>query len=377
VHRAILFVVCAAVLGGIGVFAEDGPTNSVARLKAVPPCAPLIAAAQANHIPLDQIDPPADDDRLDPGDTVTALITLFEKGGRRQWLVYLEVVPPNAEERAQKPAPSMVLYSSFGGTQECVSVPAFVVVRTLGPFAESAKVGKPGKAPEKTARFALNKGFLSLGLHHAAAAFHRFQQGPTRGTWSVGHKPFSGDEIAKGRELATRLQFTPEQERGLIGSIPALMSYFEVVQNSPGLSDIFFNVVDLPSAWSILRNRGIKSVGILFARKGLMQTSAALWDLPESASAYHFPIDLHLNDHPALNLTFVVTSPQPPLLASAGVVGLLAEKPDDPEKYLTLRILSARRTSFRKPSSRSALRFPKGRSRKLTCGQGSGKMLLK
>jgi hypothetical protein len=350
VHRTILFIVCVAVLGGIAVSAEDAATNSEARLKAVPPCAPLIAVAQANHIPLDQIDPTADDDRLDPGDTVTALITLFEKSARRQWLVYLEVVAPNAGERAQKSAPPMVLYSSFGGTQACVSVPAFVVVRTLGPFAESAKPGKSAKAPEKTARFALNKGFLSLGLHHAAAAFHRFQQGPTHGTWSVGHKPFSEDELAKGRELAARLELTAEQERGLIGSIPALLSYFEVVQNSPGLSDIFFNVVDLPSAWSLLRNRGIRSVGILVARKGLVQTSPALWDLPDSASAYHLPVDLHLNNHLALNLTFVVTSPNPPLLASAGVVGLLAEKPDDAEKYLTLRILSARRTSFRKPT---------------------------
>jgi len=38
----------------------------------------------------------------------------------------------------------------------------------------------------------------------------------------------------------------------------------------------------------------------------------------------------------------VVTRPKPPFLACAGVVGLLAERPGDPETYLTLRVLSAR-----------------------------------
>jgi hypothetical protein len=302
----------------------------------------LVAAAEATRIPLDRIDPQIQTDRLEPGDSITGLITMFEKGGRRtQWLVYLEVVAPDTKESPQKPPPPMVLYSSFGGTQTCVSVPAFAVVRTLGPFVESAKRGKPGKAPEKTARFTLNKGFLGLGLHQAAAAFRSLEQGSIRGTWTVRHKPFSEAEVAKGRELAARLRITPDQERALIGAIPALLSYFEVVQNTPGLSDILYEVVDLPSAWSLVRNTGIKSVGLRF-EKGVGESSAASWQLPESSLIYHFPMVLELNEQPALNLRFVVTSPNPPLLACAGVIGMLAEHPVNNEKYLTLRILSAR-----------------------------------
>lgn len=340
-YRAISFVL-VCLLHSSGLCAATG-SNAIARLNPVVPWPALIAAAQANRIPLDQIDPAIKGDRLDPGDSVTALITLFQKGApHRQWLVYLEAVAPDEKERAEKPGPPMVLYSSFGGTQKCVSVPAFVVVRTLGPFVQVAKGKKPGKAPEKRARFALNKGFLGLGLHHAAAACLALKQGPVRGDWTIKHSPFSEAEVAKGRELAARVPLTAQQEHGLMGAIPAMLSYFEVVQESPGLSDIFFEVVDLPSAWSLLRNRGIRSVGILFGRKGMRQTQGMLWNLPESAPTYHLPVDLHLNDHLALNLTFVVTRPNPPLLACAGVVGLLAEKPDDPETYLTLRVLSAR-----------------------------------
>jgi hypothetical protein len=223
-----------------------------------------------------------------------------------------------------------------------VSASAFVVVRTLGPFVESAARGKPKKVPEKSERFALNKGFLALGLHHAAAAFRRLDQGPVRGTWAVGHVPFSEEKLAEGRKTAAKLQLTADEEHALIGAIPALLSYFEVVQNTPGLSDIFFEIVDLPSAWSLIRNAGIKSVGIHFLRKGITASKAAPWGLPDSAPIYHLPLALELNHQTALNLTFVVTSPNPPLLACAGVVGLLAEKPDDPQKYLTLRVLSAR-----------------------------------
>lgn len=312
------------------------------------PCAGLVAAAQAKSIPLEGIDPTAEHDRLDPGDDLSALITLFEKGDRRkQWLVYLEVAPPTPEERAKKPKPPMVLYSSFGGTQACVSAPAFVVVRTLGPFVDGPRRGKPGKAPEQSARFALDKGFLSLGLHHAAAAFQALEQGSVRGSWTVSHAPFSEAQLVKGRELAARVQLTAERERAMMGAIPALLSYFEVVRNSPGLSDIFYEVVDLPSAWSLVRNAGIRSVGLGF-EKGVGQSSPAAWSLPEAAPVYHFPLVLELNNHIALNLRFVVTSPNSPLLACAGVVGLLAESPGDREKYLTLRILSARRSSASK-----------------------------
>jgi hypothetical protein len=157
----------------------------------------------------------------------------------------------------------------------------------------------------------------------------------------VQHKPFSEAEVAKGRELAERLKLTAGQERALMGSIPALLSYFDIVQNTPGLSDILYEIVDLPSAWSLVRNAGIKSIGLRFG-KGAGESSAALWGLAGSAAVYDFPLFLELNEQRALNLKFVVTSPNPPLLACAGVVGMFAEHPVDTEKYLTLRIVSAR-----------------------------------
>jgi hypothetical protein len=346
VRRVWILILLASVLRQAAVCSESAVSNSLTRLDPVPPCAALLAAAQANRIPLEGIDPPGQDDRLDPGDSVSALITLFQKDGRRsQWLVYLEVVAPNTEEQARKQPPPQTFYSSFGTKLKCVSSPAFVLVRTLGPFVESPKGSKPQKAGEKSARFALNKGFLSLGLNHTAEALYALKQTKAHGKMWVRNVPFTETELAEGRKVAATLELTREQDHAFIGGIPALQSYFEVIQNTPGLSDILFDILDLPSAWSMIRNGGIKDVEFHFERERVEEAKGGGWVVHDFGPAYHLPFVIKLNTRPALNLTFVVTSPNPPLLACAGVVGLLAEKPGQTQNYLTLRVLSARRAA--------------------------------
>jgi hypothetical protein len=73
--------------------------------------------------------------------------------------------------------------------------------------------------------------------------------------------------------------------------------------------------------------------------------NGADWSLPPAQPVYHLPMVLELNNQPALNITLVVTAPQPPLLTCGGIIGMLAERPGDKENYLTLRIISARRAA--------------------------------
>jgi hypothetical protein len=53
------------------------------------------------------------------------------------------------------------------------------------------------------------------------------------------------------------------------------------------------------------------------------------------------PTTLSIHDHEALALTMIVAPPRPPLLACGGIIGLLAENPEDAENYMTIRIISA------------------------------------
>jgi hypothetical protein len=105
--------------------------------------------------------------------------------------------------------------------------------------------------------------------------------------------------------------------------------------------------LDRPSLWSLLWHGGITSTGFAWDSKRLLPADAAGWGVPGHPAAYYCPITLVLNQHPSLELTLVVTAPDPPLLSCAGVLGLLAEKPGEKQVYLSLRIVSARRQAKR------------------------------
>jgi hypothetical protein len=341
-HRSILIATITLLVSGRGFGAGD-KTDWAAKLRSVAPCAAAVASGQANRIPLDQIDPALDGDALNPGDSITGLVTLHEKGARQmQWLVYMEVVVPGAKDDLEKTAKPMVLYTTAGNKFEFGSSPKMVTVRTIGPFVESGDKRKV-KAEDKSARFALDKGSLSLGLDRAAAAVTRLKLTKEHGNFGFGGTPFSEAEIAKGRKVAQEAHITSDDERALCGAVPALLSYFNFAQHTPGLQDIFFKVVDMPSVWSMVRYVGV-SANLRFETAQFRAADAFAWEASGSAPAYYFPMSLDLNNQPALKLTLVVTAPKPPLLGCGGIVGMLAEKPGEKETYLTLRIISARRT---------------------------------
>jgi hypothetical protein len=318
-------------------------SNLIFRLSPVEPCVALVTTARTYNIPIEGIDSPALTNSITRGDTITALVTLHEKRARHtQWLIHLTAVEPTAKEQAAKPTAPLVLYASFDAKLECTPSPAYVTVRTLGPFVDSAGKSRPPKPEDKQARFSLDKAFLGLGLHHTAAAFTALKKTEGRGSWEIRNTPFNENQLAKGRKLAADLQLTPDQKRAILGAVPALMSYFNIVQQTPGLSDIFFKIVDLPSAWSLLRHAGVKGVGIQFKREYVGPADPSVWQSTAEHALFYLPLLARINDQPALDLTLVVTSPDPPLLSCAGVVGLLAERPGDKATYLTLHVLSAR-----------------------------------
>ena len=345
-HRLRLTIALALVAGSLRG-AEPAPYFA-ARLAPIPACSPLVASARANQISLDRIDPPLEGDSLNPGDSVTALITFREKGARHtQWLVHVQVVAPHPEEMPDKPSAPMIMYTTTGSKLEFTSSPAFVSLRTLGPFAEPATTRKLTKAEDKSARFGLNQDFLSLGLDKAASIARRFREdkpADLKGGFSFGPKPFSESEVKAGRKLANAMHVTADEERALAGTAPALMSYFGIVQRTSGLEDILFKILDMPSLWSILRRGGI-STFFHMRSEHIALANGSDWGLPPAQPAYHVPMVLELNNQPALNITLVVTAPKPPLLVCGGIVGMLAERPGDKENYLTLRIISACRST--------------------------------
>src|SRR5262245_6164804 len=80
-------------------------TNLASKFALAEPCPALANAARTNQIPLGQIETPTDGDAINPGDSLTALVTFYEKNDRHmQWLLHLEAVTPDDKEQSVKPA---------------------------------------------------------------------------------------------------------------------------------------------------------------------------------------------------------------------------------------------------------------------------------
>ncbi len=341
--RRLIVIAAIAALGiGQGLAAAGGTEPALDKFRPAKPCESAIAWARTKKIPLNQFDSTVDGEALNPGDSITGLITLHEKGARQmQWIVFSEIVTAGPRDEIDKSPKPMVFYTTLGNKLEFKSAPVMVNVRTVGPFVEPGEKRKP-KVEEENARFPLDKGYLSLGLDRAVAAVLKFKENKEHGNFVFGPKPFNDTEITKGRKLAEVTHITSEDERALCGSCPALLSYFDFAQHTPGLQDICFKVVDMPSVWSMIRHVGV-TANLIFETEQFRAADAFAWESSGNTPAYYFPILLKLNNQPALKVTFVVTSPRPPLLGCGGVVGMLAERPGEKEPYLTLRVISARR----------------------------------
>jgi hypothetical protein len=294
------------------------------KLKPIPPCTSLLAAARANHISLSSFDPLSGTNALRPGDSATVLVTFVQKEKRTQWLLYIETTEPDPKKKPQK-WPDFVVTSSFGPPMKFPSKAVPAKLRLFGPFADSAK---PPRADEKDAQFSVNEGFLRLGLDQAAALLWRFSR-------------FTNSSGPVTSKALLAMKPTPAEQRAICGSFPALFSYVDIVQHTEGLEGLFFKLVELPSLWSMIRHGGVDP-NISFGNRDLPSTAdAADWNLPPATPVYYFPFLVRLNNQPALRVTLVVTSPQTPLLICGGVVGLLAEKIDDDRMYMSLRLVSA------------------------------------
>jgi len=315
-HRQLLLTAFFASI--ISAHGADAPANSFPKLKPASPCPALVAVAQANHIPIGQIDPPDDANTLHAGDSATVLVTFVQKETQMQWLLYIEATTPDAK-KPEEPT-SLTLTPDSGEPVTFKSELAPAKLRLLGPFAVT-NGSRPGKPQEKDAQISLDKDFLGLGLDQAAALGLHWHQ------------------MTNSNKAQSPFKPTAAEQRIIYGQFPALFSYIHLASQTKGLNDLFFKLVELPSLWSMIRHAGMNFN--IFAIDQPALANPLDWNLPASTDVYYYPWLIKLNGQPALKVTLVVTSPHPPLLICSGVVGILAEKTGDNGTYMTLRVINA------------------------------------
>jgi hypothetical protein len=344
VGRRILF--CAILLAGqLCLAIEDA--DLPAKLQPAAPFSNLRMEAASRRIPVEGIDPPRQGSVLYPNDSVTALVTLHQKNHPlTQWLVYFQAMTNSIAVSTNPPKP-MVMYSSTGHQFEFKRSPAKIRIQTVGPFIDPKSNKRQPSCEDDDAEVSVNQALLGLGLDRGAAAAVRWNEfvPETERTnfmrsFTFSGRPFSSARINHDEKLAEAVHVTAEEERGVVGWIPALQSYFNTVQETPDLESMMRKVVSPPSIWSLVRHLGMRvSIGISY--HSAKPFPATGWNFPARLPIYSLGSIVQMNDHTALELTLISAAPRPPLLTCGGIIGFLAQNPDDKENYLTLRVISA------------------------------------
>jgi hypothetical protein len=346
---------------GVGVFGLTMcPAMSAAKVAGpvVPefwfsePVPALAAAAGAAEMATDGFAPEPSRTGLARGDAVTALVEHVDGTKRRQWIVLLAGSELSEKDRALPPASGMRLFTSTGNELRYAGSRAALAIHVIGPFnVVPGGTKRDIQAPKDIwSRALVNSEFLQLGFAQGTSTFMRLRDarvaraGTTEdgGEWSAQGTPYPEAEIAAARAMAETIGITAEDERAVFAVAPALQGFFGVAARTPGLSGILVTVVDIPM-WSIIA-RGGKMPNISFDNilPITARTDPQRWGLDAGVDAYETAFVFRLNDRPALVLRLAVVNPRPPLVASAGIVGLVAGRPDGKGPRLMIRLLASR-----------------------------------
>jgi len=290
----------------------------------ITPLANVAAYAAGHEIAIEGMEIGASAAAVRPGDSLTALVSFREGKRSKQWLIQFQVAVPTAQEIKDHPPSSMWAKSDTSGRtyQFGAGVPLALDIRTVGPFVE----GKDAPDAEKNTRAFVSPDFLGLGLDRNCESIVRWsaEQALTK----AGHSP-------------PPTALSEDEERVFFGALPALATFFQGVQNTPGLREILWEITDKPSLWSIVKRGGKVDTKLNFGDE-VAAVEPAGW-VPTGLPFFRSSVMVDLNEQRALRCVLLVTTPRPPLLATAGIVGIAAEPPNNKNKRLDVRIVAARR----------------------------------
>ncbi|MBL9205154.1 MAG: hypothetical protein JNN01_08725 [Opitutaceae bacterium] len=308
------------------------------------------AAAEAGAVSLAPVVVAETPRGLVVGDGLTALVTWVEGKAVKQWLVQVAATDLNQKESKLPPARGMRLFSSTGHEFRFAGSRAALAMRVLGPFEQ-------GKAPTREARegkrvrVLTQSEYLGLGLDRSCQVIQRLQAARTQAakeggapaeqqSLGFGGQPFPPDVVAAAQKRAAIHGLTVDDERALIGALPALLEFFSIVSRTPGLQDILMSVIDVPW-WSILKSGGkVPDIGIEFVSAAVRKMEPGPWLLPD-LTPYTLPFVINLNKKPALVCHLAVVAPRAPLVAAAGIVGVAAGRPDGKGPRLMIQVVAS------------------------------------
>ena len=349
--RALFCMGLAIAIGqAASAFGADDPA-AAERSTEFPPLPEVAQFALAHEIPLQGIHVGGESEAPRAGDLAVLLVTLSEGQAHRQWLVTLTTEDLSEADREKKPPKDTVVYTITGQTLRYPSEWSAVAIRIAGPYGDQPQDGIESGPVDKRSRTLVRAAFLGLGFDRWCSlvlrTFPTVEGGKRLAPGGIepsqvlswGARPFGDDEIREAKRLAAEVGVTPEQERFVAGSTPALNGFLHVAAKTPGSADIMLEIMKIPSLWSIVR-RGL-DFRIKLQSAELSRLEPERWNLP--APVYRMPLKLLIGGEDALDCSLSVTDPRPPLRTCAGILEISASSPQKIGIRVAIRVIATRR----------------------------------
>jgi len=280
------------------------------------------------------------------GDLVTILAQIGERSRLRQWAIVLRREDLKPEEEKLR-SPALTVYVS-NGHEVTFDASRFtrMSIQVFGPFSPTKG---PTRVKQITSETLVNPAFLGLGLDGTPQLWRRLINEPRPGQGSpprelsldISSKPFTPEKIAEHQAALEGFAIKPAEERAYAGFLPAMMDFFNIARQTRGVRDIIFEVADLPW-WSLLKQGGRIDDTHFEIIGPFQKLQSRDWGLSDEVNVYSMGLVLRLEGKPTLVGRIAVTAPRPPLLNTAGIVGISAMRPDGHGPQLMFRVMAGR-----------------------------------
>ena len=185
---------------------------------------------------------------------------------------------------------------------------------------------------------------ISLGSADSAATVRQLRAGLLPACEAgYAQRDVMRGRVALGRD-AEMLELDGQQYddvRAVGYGVSACRHFFRILQANPVTKNILFEVIALPTLWSVITNLGVDiafEVDFFDAcpieRSRYPSIDHELWSTP---------LNLRLNDQPALMTRIIAGPSDSPNATAAGVFSVVGRHPSDPNRRVHVQLLGNRR----------------------------------
>lgn len=186
----------------------------------------------------------------------------------------------------------------------------------------------------------------SLGVGTSAATVAQLQRGLLPAC-RAGHRQrvLMRDRVAMGLDapMITVDDAVYDDVQEVAAGLGACERFFDILRENPVMRDILWEVLALPSLWSIVTNWGVR-VSFTVDFFAAEQVDPARFP-GETRELWSVPLVVLFNGQPGLLAQVVVGPSGSPDTAVAGVYAIVARHPRDPERRVKVWLQSSRRGS--------------------------------